>query len=770
MQDYKQFIESKKRLVVESGFEVSLDSLNEKLYYYQKLIVQIALRKGRFALFEDCGLGKTFQQLEWAHQVSIKVGKPVLILAPLAVVAQTIQEAMDFDYSNVERLYPEKGYDSNSSKVYVLNYGQLKNVDVSGFCGVVLDESSMLKNKTGKTSESIMDAFKHFKYKLACSATPSPNDHMELGQHSEFLGGMSYDEMLAMFFVHDSGQTQKWRLRKYAKDDFWKYVCQWSLSLDDPQRIDENQSGYKLPEIEYIEHLIKVDNTSEMLFQDDTVSATDLHRDLKKTRAERIVKTAELINSSDESWIVWTLGNEEAKMLNKALDDSVNVQGSDSPEVKAKNLLGFAKLEFKTLITKTSMASFGLNYQHCHNMVFTSYDFKFEAFYQAVRRCYRFGQQEKVRVHLMIPESQKNVRRTILEKQKKHFEMIAEMAKYSSQADYSNLDKDTASVEIDTVKTDDYLLMNGDCVERIKELEDNSVDMVVFSPPFSDLYVYSDSPNDMGNVSNYEMFKQHFSYLVPELKRVLKKGRVCAVHCMDLPTLKSRDGYIGIRRFSAMIADMFEENNMFLHSEFTVWKDPLLAAVRTKTIGLAHKQLLKDSSIVRCGLPDKILCFKSKEDNEVPISKDCFSSYIPMHEYDNFPRTINGFNETWGFNPKSKYSRKEQYSHHVWQRYASPVWMDIKSTDVLKYSQARDNNDEKHICPLQLTVIERLVTLYSNRGETVLSPFGGIGSEGYQSLRIGRKSISIELKPSYFNVNVKNHKAAIDKKSQLQLF
>jgi hypothetical protein len=274
----------------------------------------------------------------------------------------------------------------------------------------------------------------------------------------------------------------------------------------------------------------------------------------------------------------------------------------------------------------------------------------------------------------------------------------------------------------------------------------------------------------MGNVSDYEQFKQQFKYLVKEIKRVIKPGRIVAVHSMNLPTLKSRDGYIGLRRFNSMIGDLFEDEDMYLHSEHAIWKDPLLAAVRTKTKGLAHKTLMSDSVQVRTGIFDLMQCFKTKEENQSDVSHDLLDYYVPMGEFDKFPRTFEGFNEFWGYDPSSTYSKKEQYSHHIWQRYASPVWMDINATDTLQYMIARDNNDEKHICPLQLSVIERMILLYSNKGETVLSPFGGIGSEGYQALKMGRKSISIELKESYFEINKRNHISAVENKSQLTLF
>lgn len=420
--NYQDFLKTKEKTFLESGFEIDESELNPLLKDFQKYGIKTALNKGRFAFFFDCGLGKTFCQLEWAKQVYNKTNRKVLILAPLAIVEQTKMEAIKFNVS--------------LDCFDITNYDQLKNIDVSEYIGVVLDESSILKGRDGKLSSLILSTFRNFKYKLACSATPSPNDHMELGQHSEFLGGMTYLEMLAMYFVHDGGETSKWRLRKHAEDTFWKYVSYWSMAIDNPSTLGFNGDDYNLPEIEYIEHIIGVENNTNTLFTDVAVSATDLHKDLKRTFEDRINKTIDLINSNNENWIVWALSNDETNTLNKRIELAVNVQGSDKPEFKAKHLNGFANNDFRILITKTSIASMGMNYQNCHNMIFTSYDFKFEQFYQAVRRCYRFGQTKKVKVHLLIPESQSNVRMTILEKQENHFDMIKQMAKYSAMNDY----------------------------------------------------------------------------------------------------------------------------------------------------------------------------------------------------------------------------------------------------------------------------------------------------------------------------------------------
>lgn len=724
---YNDFLETKRKTFTESGFDVEESDLNPLLKDFQKFGVKTALFKGKFAFFFDCGLGKTFCQLEWAKQVQIKTNKKVLILAPLAIIEQTKNEARKFGIE--------------LDVFDITNYEQLKNIDTYQYSGIVLDESSILKGKDGKMSSLIIETFKATPYKLCCTATPSPNDHMELGQHSEFLGGMSYLEMLAMYFVHDGGETSKWRLRKHAKDAFWQYVSGWSIAIDKPDSLGFCSEGYELPEIEYIEHIIKVENLSDNLFGDVAVSATDLHKDLNRSFDQRIEKTLELVNSNDNQWIVWGLKNAETDALAKLLPDSINVQGSNLPEYKAKYLNGFANNDFKTLITKTSIASFGMNYQQCNQMVFMSYDFKFEAFYQAVRRCYRFGQANKVTVHILIPESQLNVRQTILEKEKQHFERIGEMAKYSAETNYKTA-KSKVNIVNKEVKTPEYHLINGDCVTETAKLPDNCADIVVFSPPFAELYVYSDKEADMGNVQNYKQFENHFQYLIPELKRTLKPGRICAIHCMDLPIQKGKEGYIGLRDFSGMLIRWFQKQGFIYHSKVTLWKNPVTEMQRTKALGLLHKTIKKDSIMSRVGIPDYVLFFRNEGDNEIPVKhQDKDSSkmdYLPVD---------------------------------LWQKYASPVWYDIDYSRTLQYRSGRDGNDEKHICPLQLDTIERILHLYSNEGEVVLSPFGGIGSEGCTALKMNRRSISIELKESYFKINETNHKAFVaEKKSTLTLF
>jgi len=734
--EYSEFLKTKTKSFIESGF--TPDKLNKNLFDFQQYAVKTALQKGRFALFFDCGLGKTLMQLSWAEAVYNHTKKKVLILAPLAVVEQSKDEAVKFGISL-------KCFD-------ITNYDQLKNIEnVNQYSGVVLDESSILKGRDGKLSSLIIDTFKQTPYKLACTATPSPNDHMELGQHVDFLGIDSYENMKSLYFVQDVKlkTSNKWRLKEHAKNDFWKYVCTWSMACSNPSDLGFTHCGYDLPEIEFIEHLIPVENKSNNLFGDVAVSATDLHQDLKRSFDLRIEKTKELVNNSDEQWLIWTLKNDEADILNKEIKNSINVQGSDNPEYKAKHLNGFAKNEFQNLITKTSIASFGMNYQNCCNMVFTSYDFKFEAFYQAVRRSYRFGQKNKVKVHILVPESQSNVRATILEKQRKHVKKSKEMAKYSGLQDYKK--------EIDLIKekkqiiTEEYQIYLDDTFVKVKDLKDESVDYSLFSPPFKDLYTYSDDPSDLSNVGSDKEFYNHFSYLVPELLRITKPGRLLSMHIMQGTTSIGKDGFYSIVDFRGELIRLFQSFGWIFHAEKMIRKSPQLAAVRTKNHQLLHKSTKKDSTISRPGLADYIITFRKPGINKVPVVNDInFDDWCKIAEPCEFDDSIN---------------------IEVLRKISDPLWVDIEEGDTISnFRKGKSEKDEKHMTPTQLSVIRNCILLWSNKNDVVFDPFGGVGSIGYQALTMGRKSISIELKESYVKINEQNHRNALIKNSQLTLF
>ena len=410
--EYRKFLEGKRKHTILSGFSVEDSELNAALFPFQKYCVKKALAAGKYALFENTGLGKTLQQLEWAQKVHNHTGGDVLIIAPLAVVGQTILEGVKFGYE-VSRV----GGCGNG--IYITNYDQIPNIVASDYIGIVLDESSILKNFDGETKKLIIDTFRSTPYKLACTATPSPNDVMELGNHAEFLDAMSRNEMLAMYFIHDGGNTSSWRLKGHCEQLFWDFVSEWATMIEKPSDIGFSDEGYILPPLNIIEETIITDKRDNgLLFNDMAVNATDYNGELRATLNERMAKVAEIVNGNpDENFIVWIKQDAEGDILRNLIPDAVEVRGSEKPEVKEEKLLGFGQSKFRVLVTKLKIAQFGMNYQNCHNQIFASLDFSFEATYQGIRRSYRFGQTHEVNIRLICTDTMQNVRETINRKQ-----------------------------------------------------------------------------------------------------------------------------------------------------------------------------------------------------------------------------------------------------------------------------------------------------------------------------------------------------------------
>lgn len=730
LQGYYELLEQKKQSRIESGFNVSEDELSAHLFPFQKYCVKRALAVGRFAMFEDCGLGKTIQQLEWAQRVAEHINRPIIILAPLAVVGQTIQEGVKFGYV-VNEINDNTEIVGNS--IYITNYDNMDNIDADLFGGVVLDESSILKNFTGKTRTDLINKFMNTPYKLCCTATPSPNDTTELCNHAEFLNVMSRSEMLAMYFVHDGGSTSDWRLKGHAKEPFWDFVSTWAVMLNKPSDIGFDDTGYVLPNLNIIEEIVETPKRDNgKLFNDTSVNATDFHKELRATYQLRLDRVVDIVNSKpNDNFIIWIGHDGEGKYLRERLPEAVEVKGSDKKEYKKEKLLGFGRGDFRILITKLKIAQFGLNYQNCYNQIYASLDFSFEATYQGIRRSYRFGQTDEVNIYLVIADTMGNVKESFEKKQSAFIEMQTAMTKAMCR-NINNQIKLSRMETTNRYQSDKCDIRMGDCVQLIQDIPDESIGFSIFSPPFAELYTYSDKLEDMGNSKDYKEFFSAFKYLVKELYRVLWGGRNIAVHCMDLPIQKGKEGFIGLRDFSGMILQAFQEVGFIYHSRVTIWKNPVTEMQRTKALGLLHKQLGKDSSMSRVGIPDYLMVFRKPGEHEHPV--------------------------------------KCAIDVDTWQKWASPVWMDIDYSNTLNGYAARNENDEKHICPLQLETIERAIRLWSNEGDTILTPFMGIGSEVYTAIKTGRRGVGFELKDSYFDVAVSNIKQIEQLMNQKTLF
>lgn len=719
--NYNEFLKNKTKIENEVGFEIDESQINNKLYPFQKYIVKWSLKKGKSAIFADCGLGKTVMQLEWARFVKEKTNKPVLILAPLAVTDQTIEQADLFDISL-------EGID-------ITNYEQIDNIDFKKYNGIVLDESSILKNNQGATKQLLCDVFKNVDYKLACSATPSPNDPVEIGSHSEFLNIMSQPEMLSMFFINDGMKSNKWRLKGHSVKAFYRWMSTWAIMLSSPSDLGFIMSGYDLPELNIIEHKIETDKTDNgELFNSHSVSATLFNAELRRTSEKRLGLAIEIANSSEESFMVICKQNEESEKLKNNINGSVEVKGSDEVLLKKKNLLGFAHNDFRVLVTKSKIVQFGMNYQNCHNIIFASLDFSFETLYQAIRREWRFGQKNKVNVHIITTDTMENVIKNIDEKQKLFKEMQTNMIDAMKETRRGAIIMD---LEYDktTEENELYKIQQGDSLELIKTIKDESVGLSIFSPPFASLYTYSNNAHDLSNCKSYDEFFQHFTFLIDDLLRITKPGRLCCLHLTQLTTGMGKDGFYSIIDLRGDVIKLFQKHGWNFHAEVTIWKDPQLAAVRTKNIQLLHHQTQKDSTVSRPGLADYLICFRKPGINPEPVNYD--RNGIPFE---------------------------------LWTEYASPVWPDINPSDTLQYRSGKNENDVKHITPTQKEVWTRAITLWSNKNDIVYTPFMGIGTEVYEAVRLGRYGIGHELKESYFSQAKENLHPLLIELTQNDLF
>lgn len=768
MSTYEEFLATKSRNV--NAAPVPHGELGEYLFPHQRDLVRWALRRGRAAVFASTGLGKMLVELEWARHCAVH-GR-VLILAPLAVSEQIVDEGERF---GIAATYARD--DVGKHQIVVTNYEMMHMFDPAEFVAVALDESSILKSIDGRTRTLLIESFANTPWRLASTATPAPNDHTELGNHAQFLGVKSHTEMLSEYFVHDGAETQTWRLKGHAEKEFWRWVCSWAAVVRMPSDLGHDDGAYKLPPLRLHDIVVKVDHKAAqregMLFADDVRSLSDQRAARRATMSERIAKAAEIANGTKRPVLIWCELNAEGDALEAAIGDAVQVAGSDSLEDKRDRLLGFAKGKYRVLITKTSVAGWGLNLQRCSTMVFLGVSYSFEGTYQAVRRCWRFGQKRAVDVHTIRAETEGPIVESLRRKEADADRLAVEMVEHvrdMMQAEIHAAHREWNPYQpsvpmvippwlgpgirevvnvMDQHVTERFTICNADTVEATKKLDDASVGFSVFSPPFESLYSYSASPRDFCNSRNAEEFWGSYRFLIRDTARVMKPGRLVAIHCMSTPTSKVRDGYIGLRDFPGEIIRAYQAEGFIYHSRITIFKDPVVQMQRSKALGLLHKQLRKDSSMSRQGIPDDVVVMRMPSANEEPIA----------HEADDFPVSL-------------------------WQRYASPVWVlsgketpdgfvdaepDINPSETLQHRSAREAADEKHIAPLQLEVIRRCIRLWSNPNDVVWSPFAGIGSEGHVALQEGRRFYGAELKASYYRAAVKNLQAA-ERPAQADLF
>lgn len=754
--NYLDFLASKRVRPHASGFEPPA-RLNGWLLGFQEAIVRWGLRLGRAAFFADCGLGKTLMQLVWSEEVCRHTGGDALILCPLSVAAQTHREGQKF---GIETTVCRSQVDVRPG-VNITNYEMLRHFDTEHFVAVAADESSILKSFMGKTKRAIISSFADTPFRLACTATPAPNDWLELGNHAEFLGIMPSDEMIMRWFAPDSMHAGEYRLKGHAERDFWRWVATWAVSLSKPSDLGFSDEGFELPPLNFLPRVVEVDLTRDaqgLLFRMPELNATNLHREMRLTAEDRAGEVASLVAQGDGPWVLWCNTDYEADAIRAVVSDAVEIRGPESVTAKERKLLDFAEGRIGTLLTKPSICAYGLNWQHVHNMAFVGLSYSFEDLYQAIRRSWRFGQKREVNAYVVLAETEGPVLEAIMRKQDDHERMKRSMVEAMAETGLAatGSGRELSEVVQDRATGESWTLHLGDSCQTIRQLEDASVHLTVTSPPFEDLYIYSDSIADMGNSAGSEEFFTHFKFLIPELLRVTVPGRLCLVHCKHLPLYRGRDGEIGLRDFPGEIIRAFEACGWTFHSHVTIWKCPVTERERTNNNGLLHKTLCRDSSQVRQGMADFMLAFRKPPAGDSNLSAapivrpDGLAGFVGLPEFD--PRATESH-----LSPYARKTHAAKESIDIWRRYAEPVWWDIDQTNVLQgFRKASDPEDDKHICPLQLDVIARCVELWSAPGDVVFDPFNGIGSTGYEAIRRGRRYVGIELKPSYFRQAIKH--------------
>lgn len=690
--------------------------LHGRLFPFQRDIVKWAIRKGRAAIFADCGLGKTLMQLEWAKHI----GGSCLIVAPLAVAEQTMREG-DTIGVPVRRVAAPDG----KSGVCITNYEKLHHFVGHAYDAIVLDESSILKSVDGATRTMLLEKFTSIPYRLCCTATPAPNDVSELANHSQFLGAMDRVEMLASFFVHDE---DGWRLKGHAADSMWRWMAKWAVYVRRPSDVGYDDAGFALPPITIVDETVPCGwRPDGQLFAVGLGGVGDRAKVRRASMAARITRAAKIIDDNNDQWIVWCGLNDEGRGLKEALgDDAALIEGADSDDDKIAAEAAWRNGYVRVLITKPSMFGFGLNWQHAHRMLFLGIGDSYESYYQSIRRCWRFGQQHPVDVRIVVSDVEDQIAANVRRKEadaQRTAEGVVNAMRNEQIAEVHGEKHSTQEYKTAESHGNGWRLMLGDCVDRVKEIESGSVGMSVFSPPFASLYTYSALDRDMGNSKDYDEFFRHFGYLIPELLRVTMPARRACVHVQQVTTTLTTHGVIGWRDFRADMVRAFVAAGWVYDGEVVIDKDPQAQAIRTKAKALMFVQKNKDSTWSRPAMADYILLFRKPGDNPVPVKTDV--------------------------------------SNEEWIQFARPIWYGIRESDTLQYQSARSDKDEKHICPLQLETIERCIRLWSNPGEVVLSPFAGIGSEGHVALQFGRRFIGVELKPEYWRVAERNLRAAV---------
>lgn len=729
---YRTFLQSKTAPKLTEGIEIK--RAHPGLMEFQRACVKWALRKGRAALWLSTGLGKTYCELAFGYHV----GGRVLLFVPLAVGAQMVRMAEAWPFRGKVAQVKEPS-EIDGDGIWITNYQRAERfVSMAGdLKGLILDESSCLKDETAVTRKLLTEGFADVRFKLAASATPAPNDVTELTNHAEFLGVMKRNEVLATFMVHDE---DGWRLRGHAREPFYRWLASWAMVATSPADLgfEHEAARFILPPLTVTDSVVKTEwrRDGELFAGFGLKGITDRTSVRRASMADRCMRAAEIINETPGQFVVFCGLNDEQKLLAQYLGEHcVSIQGSDDDKAKVFRFDQFRLGHARTMLCKGSMFGHGLNLQFCHNVLFLGLNDSFELYYQCVRRCWRYQQTEPVNVWVVVSDHETEIVRNVRAKEAEWTATIREMVSAMQEhekAELAGVQETESFDQIETREGNGWTLHRGDCVEAMIRMPDNSVDLTVTSPPFLSLYTYSASERDVGNSRTPEQFLEQYLFVSRQLRRLTKPGRLAAIHCQQVATTLTAHGYIGLQDFRGMLIKAHQETGWVYHGEILIDKNPQAQAIRTHSKALLFVQKGKDSSWLRPALADYVLLFRKPGENEIAIKPDI--------------------------------------TNEEWIRLAHPVWYDIRESDTLNTYEAREDDDERHVVPLQLETIENCVRLWSNQGEVVFDPFSGVGSTLYVALQQGRRGLGCELKPRYWETAIKNCQRALSMRKQATLF
>jgi len=823
---YIDFLNSKAITAIESGFEVDDSEISPALKPHQRESVKWACRGGCRALFESFGLGKSIQQLEFCRLVVKHEGGKALIVLPLGVKQEFARDAVNL--LNIEAptyITCQAEAEKCDNSILMTNYERVRDgdIDPSYFIAVSLDEAAVLRSFGSKTYQTFLDKFKNVKYKAVATATPDPNRYKEIIHYAGYLGVMDTGQALTRFFKRDSTKANNLTLYPHKEEEFWLWVSTWALFLQTPADLGFDATGYDLPPLDIRYHKLaskieaEVERDGQMrLCMDAAEGLSEAAAEKRRSIDIRVAKMKEIVDASpDDHFILWHDLEDERRAIKAALPEAVEVYGSQPLLVKEQRVIDFAEGKYRLLATKKEISGQGCNFQrHCHRAIFVGIDYKFNDFIQAIHRIYRFLQKEQVIIDIIYTDKEQSVLNELLEKWKRYDEQkrrMQEIVVANGLSNNSIIEKMQRSIGVDrvVVKGKNFTAVHNDCVEEMKNIADNSVDLIHTSIPFSNHYEYTPSYNDFGHNENNDRFFEQMDYLTPELLRILKPGRIAAIHVKDRVLFGSAtgDGMPTIDPFSEMTVFHYMKHGFRYMGRICVLTD--VVRENNQTYRLGYTEQCKDGSKMGVGCPEYVLLFrklptdtsrayadepvkKSKEDySRAQWQLDAHSFYrssgdrlMSKDEIINLP--MSKLQKAY-----SKVSKNTVYSYaeHVAlvkeldknnklpatfmvaapASWSDSIWDDINRMRTLNTTQSH-RKQALHVCPLQLDIIERIINRYSNEGDLVLDPFGGLMSVPMTAVKMGRRGYGIELNPDYFRDGVGYLKQAEAEETSLTLF